>query len=161
LCESTPPTRTARDPGLRAKLLARAHKHRGIRAAFRAGVVLCSAVAHACWLLVYEAATPAQRQVWLPVDAPGAGLRLLDPGVVPINPHRGRRHRAVGEQPRRTRAQTVMPGTIVNHETSTAQMATGAAQASAVEPYGKLSVRDIRRCWVARSRTWLRHRHGW
>jgi hypothetical protein len=80
---------------LRAKLLVRANKHRGIRAAFRAGVVLRSAVAevdrdngvflsqqlvagwlgadlvgfdgaHACWLLVCEAATPAQRQVWLP-----------------------------------------------------------------------------------------------
>jgi hypothetical protein len=80
---------------LRAKLLARATRHRGIRAACRAGEVLWDAVeevdrdnqtflsqhlvsgwlgadlvgrdgAHACWLLVQNAATAAQRKVWFP-----------------------------------------------------------------------------------------------
>jgi hypothetical protein len=80
---------------LRAKLLARATQHRGIRVAYRAGEVLRDAVAeldrdnqtflsqhlvsgwlgadligrdgaHACWLLVQNAATPAQRKVWFP-----------------------------------------------------------------------------------------------
>ena len=80
---------------MRAELLARANKHRGIRAACLAGVVLWSAVeeldrgnraflsrhlvsrwlggdlvgldgAHACWLLVQDAATPQQRRAWLP-----------------------------------------------------------------------------------------------
>ncbi len=84
----------ALDPGLRAKLLTRARKHQGIRAACFAGVVLWSAVeevdrdnrtflsqhlisrwlgadlvgvdgAHACWLLVHNAATPQQRRAWL------------------------------------------------------------------------------------------------
>ena len=44
MCES-PSTMTAFDAGLRATLLARATKHRGIRAACRAGVVLWDAVA--------------------------------------------------------------------------------------------------------------------
>jgi hypothetical protein len=86
---------TALDPGLRAALLARVIRHRGIRAAYRAGEVLRDAVeevdrdnqtflsqhlvsgwlgadlvgregAHACWLLVHQAATPAQRGVWFP-----------------------------------------------------------------------------------------------
>ena len=95
MCESPSTTRTAFDAGLRATLLARAHQHRGIRAACRAGVVLWDAVAqldrdnqtflsqhlvfrwlgadlvgrdgaHTCGLLVHEAATAAQRRVWFP-----------------------------------------------------------------------------------------------